>query len=149
MDPKFKEILDSLPDKPPRSRLQPYRELIGELRRRGRTFQDIAHILAEKCQVQVTASGVHDFVRKRFQAKRRLGKRSNPRKDERSVFSAIPRIKTATPDSAVAPTPGDGVARKIAALKARKPKAKPTSEPFHFDVNEPLRLKKADKRKSD
>lgn len=149
MDPKFKEILDSLPDKPPRSRLQPYGGLIAELRRRGRTFQDIAHILAEKCQVQVTASGIHAFVRTRSQAKRRSRTRRNSRKDERMVVSALPRIKTATPESAVAPTPGDEVARKIAALKARRPDAGPTSERFHFDVNEPLRLKKDEKRKSE
>jgi hypothetical protein len=65
MDTNFKEILNGLPDKPPRSRLEPYRELIRELRRRGRTYRDIAHILAEKCQIQVTASGVHNFVRTR------------------------------------------------------------------------------------
>ena len=34
----FQDILDSLPEKPARSRLEPYRELIEELRRRGRTF---------------------------------------------------------------------------------------------------------------
>jgi hypothetical protein len=56
MDAKFREILDSLPNKPPRSRLEPYREFIEELRRRGRTYLDIAGILAEKCQVQVTAA---------------------------------------------------------------------------------------------
>jgi len=58
MDAKFKEILDGLPSKRPRSRLEPYGELIRELRRRGRTYRDIADILGEKCQVQVTASGV-------------------------------------------------------------------------------------------
>jgi hypothetical protein len=71
MDAKFREILDALPDKPPRSRLEPYREFIEELRRRGRTYVDIASILAEKCQVQVTASGAHDFVRTRSQVKGR------------------------------------------------------------------------------
>jgi transposase len=30
MDDKFQDILDSLPEKPPRSRLEPYTELIGE-----------------------------------------------------------------------------------------------------------------------
>jgi len=37
MDGKFQDILDSLHEKPPRSRLEPYRELIEELRRRERT----------------------------------------------------------------------------------------------------------------
>jgi seryl-tRNA synthetase len=147
MDPKFKEIIDGLPDKPPRSRLEPYYELVKELRRRGRTYRDIADILAEECQLRVTASGIHAFVRTRSQAKRRLGKRRNSRKDEQRVTSAIRRLKTATPNSASAPSSGDEVARKMAALKARRPDAKPTSEPFHFDENEPLRLDKPEKRR--
>ena len=66
MDANLKNILDELPDKQPRSRLEPYREFIEELRSRGRTYRDIAEILAEKCAVQVTGSGVHDFVRSRL-----------------------------------------------------------------------------------
>jgi hypothetical protein len=42
MDAKTSAILDSLTDKPPRSRLEPHHELIQELRRRGRTYRDIA-----------------------------------------------------------------------------------------------------------
>jgi hypothetical protein len=42
MNRKLQDILDSLPDKSPRSRLEPYRALIGESRRRngpiGRSF---------------------------------------------------------------------------------------------------------------
>jgi hypothetical protein len=55
MDGQFKDILDSLPEKSPRSRLSPYRELIDELRRRDRTFREIAQILAEKCGVETAA----------------------------------------------------------------------------------------------
>jgi hypothetical protein len=36
MDANLKKILDELPGKPPRSRLEPYREFIEELRSRGR-----------------------------------------------------------------------------------------------------------------
>ena len=65
MGGRFQDILDSLPEKPPRSRLEPYRDLIEELRRRGRTFREIAHILREKCHVETAASTIHDFVRVR------------------------------------------------------------------------------------
>jgi hypothetical protein len=58
MDANLKKILDELPDKPPRSRLEPYREFIAELLSRGRTYRDIAEILVEKCAVQVTGSGI-------------------------------------------------------------------------------------------
>ena len=69
MDANLKKLLDELPDKPPRSRLEPYREFIEELRTKGRTYRNIAEILAEKCGVQVTGSGVHDFVRSRSRMK--------------------------------------------------------------------------------
>ena len=74
MDANLQKLLDELPDKPPRSRLEPYREFMEELRSRGRTYRDIADLLAEKCAVQVTGSGVHDFLRSRLRAKvRRAG----------------------------------------------------------------------------
>ena len=65
MDDRFRDILDSLPPKPPRSRLEPYAELINELRHRGTTYRNTAKILAEECQLEVSASTVHDFVRVR------------------------------------------------------------------------------------
>ena len=144
MDTKFREILDGLPDKPPRSRLEPYRELIGELRRRSRTYRDIAHILAEKCQIQVTASGVHDFVRKRSRNKRKpAGPMASTRKEKRPA-TAMPRVTT-TPKSAPNRS-GDDVHRRIVALKARRPGVKSPPEKFQFDPSEPLRLKKAGRK---
>ena len=41
MDEKFEAILKSLADKPARSCLEPYRELIEELRNRGWTYREI------------------------------------------------------------------------------------------------------------
>ena len=79
MDEKFQIILSSLPQKAPRSRLEPYRELIDELRERGRTYQEIAQILTEKCQVATSRSAVNDFVRVR---KRRKSKQPTARPQE-------------------------------------------------------------------
>jgi hypothetical protein len=136
MDARFREILDALPDKPPRSRLEPYREFIEELRRRGRTYVDIAGILAEKCQVQVTASGVHDFVRTRSRMKRRSIKQaaSDPPKSVPTSTGA------GREDSSQKPSGDDEVRRRIAALKARKPVAAAEPNGFQFDPTEPLRL---------
>ena len=52
MDANLKKMLEELPRKLPRSRLEPYREFIEELRGRGRTYREIAEILADKCAVQ-------------------------------------------------------------------------------------------------
>jgi len=52
MDANLQKLLDELPEKSPRSRLEPYREFIEQLRNKGRTYRNIAEILAEKCSVQ-------------------------------------------------------------------------------------------------
>src|SRR5450759_738408 len=126
MDTKFRKILDGLPDKPPRSRLEPYRELIRELRRRGRTYRDIAHILSEKCQIQITASGVHDFVRTRSRVK---GK-STKRIATDAMKTAPAAIAAGIIDSAQKPSADDEVQRRIVALKVRKPVTKAAPDEF-------------------
>jgi hypothetical protein len=63
MDDNFQDIIDSLPEKRSRSRLEPYGKLIDELLRRGWTYRGIAGILAKKFQLKVSISTIHDFVR--------------------------------------------------------------------------------------
>lgn len=58
-------ILDRLPPKPPRSKLQPYGELIQELRKRGRSYREIAGILTDCCGVSTGAHTVYNFMRTR------------------------------------------------------------------------------------
>jgi hypothetical protein len=59
MDKQLEDILNSLPPRAPRSRLEPYADLIDEMRRRSWTFRDIARVLGEKCNVEVSPSNVH------------------------------------------------------------------------------------------
>ena len=40
--------LANLPPKPPRSKLEPHRELIRELRRKGRTYREVALLFEER-----------------------------------------------------------------------------------------------------
>src|SRR5437667_8511019 len=68
-----------MPAKPRRSRLEPYRDLINELRRRGRTYREIADILAEKCQLRAAASTVNRFLRKRVVARVKSPTRQMPK----------------------------------------------------------------------
>ena len=135
MDADLKKILAELPIKPPRSRLEPYREFIEELRSRGRTYRDIAGILAEKCGLQVTASGVHDFVRTRARAKDRSagrGAKSNP----------LPVSKPVAAETSPASASRDEGQRRIAALKARNTTTEPGPPAFEYDPDQPLRLKR-------
>lgn len=145
MGGQFQDILDSLPEKPPRSRLEPYRELIDELRRRGRTFREIADLLGEKCHVETAASTIHDFVRIRSRREQRSGGRSSAG-TIKSTKAPIPQGIESAPPAAKAVAAVDEVRRKIASLKARKSVVEQTPEGFQFDPGEPLRLKKPGKK---
>ena len=134
MDEKFQAILDSLPPKAPRSRLEPYAELIHELRRRGRSYREITAILADRCGIRVGVHTLYNFVRVRTAA----SKKTKPAKAAMSggTPSSLP---------AVAPTPaaGDGrdgdVWQRIQALKDRPAaRARSAEKVFHYDENVPL-----------
>lgn len=139
MDETFQAILDSLPPKPPRSRLEPYRELIREMRRRGRTYREIAQVLAEKCQVRVAPSTVHDFVRIR-------SRRSKGRPTVLPEPIGGELVAPEEPTEAAAKKPPersaqeqDEIRRRIASLKQR-PKPAMQKPVFEYDDQEPLRL---------
>jgi hypothetical protein len=70
MDKTLDDILKTLPDRPPRSRLTAYADLIDGLRQRGWTYRGIVGILAEKVGVKVSVSNLHHFVMRRATAKR-------------------------------------------------------------------------------
>jgi IS30 family transposase len=140
MEEAFQAILDSLPPKPARSKLEPYAELIRELRKRGRSYREIASILAERCGVRVGIHTVYNFVQVRNKAK------SKPSTGEREkVAAAAPSNSVAETSS---PVPGDVDAR-IQALKQRTTAARaPGAEKvFHYDENEPLRLQSSSEQK--
>ena len=108
-----------LPPKPPRSKLEPHRELIRELRRKGRTYREVAHLFHERLGLYVAPSTLQSFVKVR--AKHR----------KRTQFELPPQ------ELAVAESPA---LDRVAALKA-KPTVR-TSKPtrFVFRENEPLTL---------
>ncbi len=131
MEETFQAILDSLPPKPARSKLEPYAELIRELRKRGRSYREIATILAERCGVTVGIHTVYNFVQVRSKAK---GKTSTGERERTATSSSAP--------AANSPAPGD-VDAHIRALKQRTTAARaPGAEKvFHYDENEPLQLR--------
>lgn len=111
--------LGSLPEKPPRSKLEPHRDLIRELRRKGRTYREVARLLYERLGLYVAPSTVHSFVKVR--AKHR----------KRQQFE-LPPVDTA-PNSSPA-------FDRITALKAKSPTPRSTGRRFVFRENEPLKL---------
>ena len=65
MEPTHLNILESLPPKSPRSKLEPHRELIRELRRKGRTYREVALLFHERLGLYVAPSTLHSFVKVR------------------------------------------------------------------------------------
>lgn len=119
MEPVLQSILESLPPKSPRSKLEPHRELIRELRRKGRTYREVAQLFHERLGLYVAPSTLHSFVKVR--AKHR----------KRSQFELPPLESVDTQPAGFA---------SIAALKTKPILQKPKSARFVFRENEPLTL---------
>lgn len=127
----FQAILDSLPPKPARSKLDPYAELIHELRKRGRSYREIAGILKDRCGVSAGTHTIYNFVRVRAAA---------PDK-RKPVKAAAPERLTsaANPTASETGQQGDEVRKRIQALKERPVTARAGAEKvFHYDENVPL-----------
>ena len=143
MEDQFQAVLNSVNAKPGRSRLEPYGELVDELRCQGLTCRDIAALLEQKCQLQTSKSAVNNFMRARARKRRNAA-----RQISRRIAKPTPIMpKPATLHAGHGPS-DDEVRRRIAAMKARKPATKSSDDDFFFDPTEPLRLIDPGKRDS-
>ena len=111
--------LAGFPPKPPRSKLEPHRELIRELRRKGRTYREVARLFHERLGLHVALSTLHSFVKVR--AKHR----------KRTQFE-LPPVGLAAADSPAL--------ERVAALKAKPAVREAKRARFVFRENEPLTL---------
>jgi len=109
-----------LPPKPPRSKLEPHRDLIRELRRKGQTYRDVARLFQERLGLYVAPSTLHSFVKVR--AKHR----------KRSQFEL--------PPMELIETEASRVLDRVAALKTRPTVRNGKPARFVFRENEPLTL---------
>jgi hypothetical protein len=140
MDNKFSDILDSLPEPEPRSCLDPFQELIYELHRRGRTYREIARILAERCEVVVSVSTIYRFFQSRLSTKQKACKRqlSQSPKIKELNQTAILEEKMSTDSLPGSST--DEIIKRISDIKLQQGAVNKTSKLFHYDPNEPLHL---------
>ena len=132
MDPNLEEILKRLPDTRTKSRLEPYREFVLRLRRRGQSFDAIRDVLAEQCALRISKTALIEFVHRR----------ARPRT---SASEAEP-LNRNTVECEEQPRPTlRWTEEEIEAMraKARASAHKPTTEPrrppvFHYDPTRPL-----------
>ena len=120
MEPMHKNILEPLPEKPPRSKLEPHRELIRELRRKGRTYREVARLFHERLGLHVALSTLHSFVKVRAKHRKRM------------QFELPPTSLPVTESPAL---------ERVAALKAKPAVRKSKRARFVFRENEPLTLR--------
>ncbi|MGA9508002.1 MAG: hypothetical protein WBV55_05075 [Candidatus Sulfotelmatobacter sp.] len=125
MDPTLLSLLDSIPQKPPRSKLETHRELIRQLRRKGCTYRDIVRILRERVGLDVAVSTIHSFIKVRAKHRKQVQYELLPLEPESSVTARM------NPDD---------VASRITALKAKPVEHKAKLKHFHFEESEPLKL---------
>ena len=131
MDPKFEQVLNSLPPKKPRSRLEPYRELIREMRKRRCSYREIAKVLHDNFGVPVAASTVNNFVMSRLNAQNR---------SERNRQSLPGRIQKERVDSFGQPRIPQDTFRCVEDLKQPTRSKSERTVLFHYDEEEPLRI---------
>jgi hypothetical protein len=139
MEDTFQRILSKAAQKSGRSRLEPYGELIEQLRQRGLTYRDISDILTKELQVQVPKSTVNDFVRAQARDRRNAARRLSRRESASTPAVPLPSHPHSTESY-------NEIRKKIADLKARKPVAEPAPDGFHYNPDEPLRLINPGKR---
>ena len=125
MDPTLLSLLDLIPQKPARSKLETHRELIRQLRRKGCTYRDIVRILHARVGLDVAVSTIHSFVKVRAKHRKQIQYELPPLESESLVSTRK--------------NPED-VASRIAALKAKPVEHKAKPKHFHFEENEPLKL---------
>lgn len=141
MDDKFTEILEGVTDKWHRSCLEPYADLIEELRRRGIPYRKIARILAARFQLAVAWTTIIRFVHLRSKAKKAQRNEELLKRDSAPQVCSTPSAIVVKETPVPKPSPSDNeIQRRIDALKAR-PSQQPDYEVvFHYDPDEPLRI---------
>ena len=143
MDAKLQTILKNLPAKKSRSRLEPYRELIREMRRRSRSYREIVQVLRKECDLQVSVSTLDDFVRLRSKitqratpANRDVSVSNKNRKERKQSADAYKRIQVQTGAQRHGKERED-----YRRTNTDLPNNRLTKRTlFHYDPEEPLRL---------
>lgn len=134
----IRQLLDAVPTRSP-SKLEPHAAVIRELRKKRRTYSEIAQFLEQHLQLRVAPSTLHYFVKSRAKQAR------EQRASEQKLQEPAPASAPQEPLAPTEPVPeeastGDAIRDRIRALK-NKP-VSTTVEParFEFNPDQPLIL---------
>jgi hypothetical protein len=135
MENAHQVILDSLPPRRRRSKLEPYTALIRALRARGRSYREIVTILHERCGLRVAMHTVYYFMHARAPKNGALrARRQQPSEPVRRASDAGASSSPRSPDEQ------QDMRARIAALKQRPRASAAEPKAFEYDENEPLQL---------
>jgi hypothetical protein len=123
-------LLQGLPERAIRSGLEPYRELVLELRRRSFSYRQIAKLIVERCGFEISHSAIHDFVRKHG---------ATPPSGKPSGSGEVPAA-LAPPANPERRGADSSIRERIEALKRHKPAPQAEGTDFRFDPAKPLHL---------
>jgi hypothetical protein len=137
MNPEHQRVFDSIPEDPPRSRLEPYRDVILLWRRQGRSLRRICKLLLEKFGVRVATDTLHKFVQSR----------SRPRKEQSGSEIKQPPIALVEPDQTANSdkrlSPEERAAQVEFIRSLNKPELEGQPKPrWNFDADKPRTIHK-------
>ena len=137
MNEELQQIFDSAPGDEPKSRLEPYRELVLRWRRQGRSYRRICQLLRDKCGVDITYLPLYEFVQRR----------SRPRKPRPEPDVEQLQIPASEPEPAVRQGKKLTAEERAAQVEFIRSLNQPTSEEqpkpgWDFDVDKPRTIQK-------
>ena len=136
MDARIRQLLDEIPERPPRSKLEEHAEVIRELRRKHRTYQEIAVFFRDHLQISVAPSTVHDFVKKRAK-QARIRPAQAPKLSPEFSRGATP-MPVAPPSDAVHPPSKKDARDTIQTVRAQPVASSREPSLFEFEFESPL-----------
>jgi hypothetical protein len=137
MNEELQQIFDSAPEDEPKSRLEPYRELVLRWRRQGRSYRRICQLLRDRCGVDITYLPLYEFVQRR----------SRPRNPKPEPEVEQPLIPASEPEPGVRQGKKLTAEERAAQVEFIRSINQPTSEEqpklgWDFDVDKPRTIQK-------
>ncbi len=134
----IRQLLDAVPHRSP-SKLEPHAAVIRELRKKRRTYSEIAQFLEQHLQLRVAPSTLHYFVKSR--AKQAREQKASERKLPEPAPAAAPQEPiTPTEPAPEKASTEDAVRDRIRALKNKPVSAAVEPARFEFDPDQPLTI---------
>ena len=137
MNGDHQRVADSVLEDEPRSRLEPYREVILRWRRQGRSYRRICKLLGDKFDLKVGRTALHEFV----------WRRSRPRKVAPEPEIEQPTMLAPEPAQAAMPVTNLTAEERAAQIEFIRSLNQPTLEEqpkqgWDFDLDKPRTIQK-------